>query len=160
MCAAGANATFAPEHLGALEADVVLVSGYLPRPTIEAALARAQAPWVALDAAKLTDLPAGGNVLLANEEAATALGVDTDAPLVPSYDVVVVTRGGRGAVASAQAQVIHAEPPTLLDRNPPGIGDAFAASLLVSLARGDDVDRAVANACAVGSDAANWTWPG
>jgi sugar/nucleoside kinase (ribokinase family) len=53
-----------------IEADAVLVSGYLPIETITAALPRVRAPWVALDAARLDELPAGANAVVANEEAA------------------------------------------------------------------------------------------
>ena len=69
----GADASYAPEDLPALEADAVLVSGYLPTATAEAALARARAPWVALDAGRLAALPAAAPVVLANEEAARRL---------------------------------------------------------------------------------------
>src|SRR5581483_8993098 len=57
-----------PETIGG---DAVLVSGYLGHAA--QLLAAAQAPWVALDAARLSELPHGGNALLANEEAARRL---------------------------------------------------------------------------------------
>ena len=69
----GANARFAPEHLPELEADAVLVSGHLPPATVAAALARASAPWIALDAARLTAVPHEASVVLANEAAARRL---------------------------------------------------------------------------------------
>jgi sugar/nucleoside kinase (ribokinase family) len=158
----GANANFMPEHLPKLEADAVLISGYLPRPTVEAALADAQARWVALDAARLEDLPPGGNVVLANEATARALGVETEDPIPPreaGYEFVVVTRGSRGAIATTKDSVIRAVPPETVSGDPVGVGDAFAAALLVSLARGSDGDHAMANACAVAADAAKRMWP-
>lgn len=151
----GANATFAPEHLPTLDADAVLVSGYLPRETIEAALAQAEARWIALDAAQLKELPPGGNVLLANQAAANTLGIDTEAPQARSYECVVVTRGSRGAVASSKGSVAQALPPKSFAGNPPGVGDAFAAGLLVSLAQGCETEEALANACRVAADAAD-----
>src|SRR4029077_9125685 len=46
-----------------IDADAVLVSGYVP--AAEEALARADASWVALDAARLTAPPPGGNAVFA-----------------------------------------------------------------------------------------------
>src|SRR3954452_10194720 len=46
-----------------IEADAVLVSGYVP--AAEDALAAARAEWVALDAAQLDELPPGANVVFA-----------------------------------------------------------------------------------------------
>ena len=66
----GANSRYEPQHLPALEADVVLISGHLPEATVAAALGQAQARWVALDAARLTTVPDGVAVVLANEAAA------------------------------------------------------------------------------------------
>jgi sugar/nucleoside kinase (ribokinase family) len=93
----GATAALAPEHLPELEANAVLVSGYLPRPVIEAALGGARARWVALDAARLAELPRGGNVVLANEATAAALGLEDRPELLgeAGYEVVVVAARAR-----------------------------------------------------------------
>jgi sugar/nucleoside kinase (ribokinase family) len=158
----GANARLTSDLLPSLEADAVLVSGYLPRPTLDAALGRARAPWVALDAARLRDLPAGGNVLLANEETARALGFDPDDAktlLEARRDAVVVTRGAEGAIGAIAGRIVEAAPPRRIGGEPVGTGDAFAAALLVSLARGHDGERAVADACATAADAAETLWP-
>ena len=48
-----------------IEADAVLVSGYVP--AAAAALERAEAHWVALDAARLEEPPPGGNAVIVNE---------------------------------------------------------------------------------------------
>ena len=54
-----------------IRADAVLVSGYVD--AAAEALARADAAWVALDAARLSSLPPGGNAVFANEETARLL---------------------------------------------------------------------------------------
>ena len=56
---------------GADPADAVLVSGYVE--AAADALARADAAWIALDAARLASLPPGGNAVIANEETARRL---------------------------------------------------------------------------------------
>ena len=100
----GANALFAPEHLPALEAEVVLVSGHLPEATVEAALARAEASWLALDAARLTEIPPAAPVVLANEAAARRVtGVDAEAAaqrLAEGRRLACVTLGSAGAIAA------------------------------------------------------------
>ena len=69
----GANARFRAEHLPVLAADAVLVSGYLPEETVTAALAAAQAPWIALEVGRLSVLPPDAHIVLANEDAARRL---------------------------------------------------------------------------------------
>lgn len=132
-----------------LTADAVLVSGYLPRETIESALGRARAGWVALDAARLEHLPPGGNAVIANEGAARRLtGLapeDAVRALGEGRRLACVTLGARGAVATAGERVEHTEPErTAADA--PGAGDAFAGALLVALARGNDLAEALAEA--------------
>src|SRR2546423_10991426 len=86
-----------------LTADAVLVSGYLPHETIESALARARAGWVALDAARLEHLPPGGNAVIANEETAKRLtGLPPEEAarsLAEGRRLACVTLGAQGAVA-------------------------------------------------------------
>ena len=133
----------------AIEADAVLVSGYLSRETIEAALARAKAPWVALDAARLDELPPGGNVVVANEEAARRLtGQEPDEAartLARGRRLACVTLGARGAVAVLAGRVEHVEPAAVA-ADSPGTGDVFAATLLVVLARGGELADALGEA--------------
>ncbi len=141
-----------------IEADVVLVSGYLPPDTIGAALGRARAPWVALDAARLARLPDGGNALIANEAAGrrlTGLPPDDAArALGERYRLACVTRGARGAVAVLEGSLESAVPSAPVAADTPGAGDAFAAALLVSLARGEPLAAALAEACRRGARAA------
>jgi ribokinase len=155
----GANVSYAPEDLPALAADALLVSGYLPAATAEAALARARAPWVALDAGRLTALPATAPVVLANEAAARRLtGAEPEAAvrrLAEGRLLACVTLGAAGAVAAFEGRLERAAPPRRVDgEDQPGAGDAFAAALLVELARGADVADALATACRLGAAAA------
>ena len=154
----GANARYRPEHLPELEADAVLVSGYLPPETVAAALERARAPWVAVDAGRLPELPAQAGVALANEAAARRLtGADPEAAvrrLAEGRRLACVTLGARGAVAAWEGGVEHAEPPVSAGPGDvPGAGDAFAAALLVELARGAAVPEALGRACRAGAEA-------
>ena len=151
----GANATLGAGNLPELpEADAVLVSGYLPRAALEAALERAVAPWVALDAAALDQLPDGGNVLFANEERARSLtGMEAAraaSALANRYRLVCVTLGEHGVVAVLDGSVEHATPADSSTADVPGAGDAFAAGVLVSLARGAQLAEAVAVGCRCG----------
>ncbi len=130
-----------PERIAA---DAVLVSGYVP--AAAEALSRAQAPWVALDAALLAELPPGGNVLVANEEAARRLtGSEPEQAvraLAEGRRLACVTLGARGAIAVLDGRVERAVPAATA-ADAPGAGDAFAAALLVSLAGGNDLAEAL-----------------
>jgi ribokinase len=140
----------------AIEADAVLVSGYLPSGTIEAALARARASWVALDAARLDELPAGGDVLVANEEAARRLtggnAEEAVRALSGRYRLACVTRDASGAVAVLDERLETAAGESLA-AEATGAGDAFAAGLLVALAGGAALADALAAACRSGAAA-------
>jgi ribokinase len=126
-----------------LVADAVLVSGYLPRPTIEVALDRARAQWVALDAARLAELPRAGNAIFANEEWLAGRDPEPTArSLAEGRRLACLTLGARGAVAVIGDRVAHAHPEHGA-ADAPGAGDAFAGTLLVALARGDDLADAL-----------------
>lgn len=135
-----------------IEADAVLVSGYVP--AAAEALARAVAPWVALDAARLAELPPGGNAVIANDEAAHRLtGLEAEAAarvLAEGRRLACVTLGARGAVVVSGDRVERAEAagPAV---DAPGAGDAFAAALLVRLAGGADLREALAEGCRRGA---------
>ena len=111
----GANACFSPDDLpDRLEADVVLVSGYLPGRTVAKALERAEGTWLALAPALLDPLPPGANAILvddvearritgsAPEEAARILG--------ESYRLACVTCGADGAVAVLDGRLETSRP--------------------------------------------------
>jgi sugar/nucleoside kinase (ribokinase family) len=152
----GANIRFSPDELPKpLEADVVLVSGYLPGPTVTAALERAQGAWVALAPGFLDPLPLGANAILvddvearrltgsAPEEAARVLG--------ERFRLACVTCGADGAVAVLDGRLETSRPEPVDNATPVGAGDAFAAGLLVALARGADLRDALEAGCGLGA---------
>jgi len=134
-------------------ADAVLVSGYLPHAAD--VLASADAAWVALDAARLAELPPGGNAVVANEEVALSLtGSSAEAAarrLAEGRRLACVTLGARGALAVMGDRVERVRAPAIA-ADAPGSGDAFAATLLVSLARGDDLADAMGHAAGAALD--------
>ena len=136
-----------------IEADVVLVSGYVP--AAGEALARAEAAWIALDVARLTELPDGANAIFANEEAALRLDGDDPALAVQTfgecYRLACVTMGRRGALAMLDGRVEKIEPDAAA-ADAPGSGDAFAATLLVGIAAGDDLADTLARAARAALD--------
>lgn len=155
----GANASFSPDDLpDRLEADVVLVSGYLPGPTVAKALERAQGTWLALAPAVLDPLPPGANAILvddvearritgsAPEEAARMLG--------ERFRLACVTCGADGAVAVLDGRLETSRPEPVANASPVGAGDAFAAGLLVALARGAGLHDALDAGCGLGATVA------
>ena len=129
-------------------ADAVLVSGYLPHAAD--VLASAEGTWVALDAARLSALPPGGNAVIANENTARRLtGRNSEQAvrvLGERYRLACVTSGEDGAVAILDGRLEAArEDP--VDADALGAGDAFAATLLVGMARADDLGRALRDGC-------------
>jgi sugar/nucleoside kinase (ribokinase family) len=129
------------------EADVVLVSGYLP--AAADVLASAEGTWVALDAARLDRLPEGGNAVFANEEGARRVtGRESEqavSMLGERYRLACVTLGAEGAIAMLDGRVERAQGRPL-ETDALGAGDAYAATLLVRLATGDDLAEAMARA--------------
>ena len=113
-------------------------------------LASAEGPWVALDAARLSALPPGGNAVIANEETARRLtgrnGEQAVRVLGERYRLACVTSGEDGAVAILDGRLEAAQEDPV-DADALGAGDAFAATLLVGMARGDDLGRALRDGC-------------
>ena len=164
----GASARFAPEDLPAsLEAHAVLVSGYSllhsgSEAAARAALERARATWLAVDAAsarlveafgvdRFIEATASADVLLANADEARALtgleGEEAALALAGSYRVACVKLGAAGAVAAAVGSVARASTRTVERTEFFGAGDAFAAGFLVALSRGAALDRALHEGC-------------
>jgi sugar/nucleoside kinase (ribokinase family) len=152
----GANARFSPDDLPEpLEADIVLVSGYLPAPAVAAALERAKGAWVALAPAFLDPLLPGANAVLvddvearrltgsAPEEAARLLG--------ERFRLACVTCGADGAVAVLDSQLEWSRPEPVDNTGQVGAGDAFAAGLLVALVRGAGLPAALDAGCGLGA---------
>ena len=76
------------------------------------------------------------------------------------YRLACVTLGARGAVAVLDGRLERAEPADRALQEAPGAGDAFAAALLVSLARGASLSDALAEGCRCGAAAARSPgWP-
>jgi ribokinase len=161
----GANAQLSPDDLpDRIEADAVLVSGYLPPETVAAALVRAQANWIALSPGSLEKLPPGASALLLNEEEALRLtGSEPERAartLGEHFRLACVTRGSDGAVAVLGGE-LHEARTTPVAAPGLGSGDAFAAALIVALSRSVGLDGALAAACAAGAEAAALgPWPG
>jgi sugar/nucleoside kinase (ribokinase family) len=160
----GANRGVRPQDLPAvLAAGAVLVSGYLllqpdSAEAGRAALARAEAPWRAVDAASAELVGRGGleaegaNVVFADAEEARALTGEEDPAaagraLAERFELAFVKLGARGALACSHGELVrHAESP--VDRLvPAGTGDAFAGAALLALARGGDVGAALVAGC-------------
>jgi len=163
--AQGANAHFSPEYLpNRLRADVVLVSGYLPSETVSAALARSEAAWIALSPGPCLDLPQGANALLVDEEEARRLTgadpVQAARSLGQRFRLAAVTRGPLGAVAVLDGEAREQAGSGRASTFPVGAGDAFAAGLLVALARGASLADALDLACRLGEAASgSGSWP-
>ena len=178
----GANRAFAPADVpDPLAAGAVLVSGYAllqegSRAGARAALGRAQAPWLALDAAspglvratgpeRFHELATGASVLLANEAEARELTgrqpEEAARELGERYRLACVKRGAQGALAVLDGELLTAPSPHVDRATPLGAGDAFAAGLLVGLARGSNPPEALELACRCGALAAGRhdSWP-
>lgn len=153
----GANAGFLPQHLPAgLAADVVLVSGHLQPETVSSALERSEAAWTGLTAARLRELPAGGDALFLDEGEARALtGLDPEPAaqeLGRRYRLACVTRGVDGVTAAFDGSVVAVPVPRRVDvARAVGAGDAFAAVTLLALARGEAFRDALEAGCRAGA---------
>jgi sugar/nucleoside kinase (ribokinase family) len=162
----GANGRFGPEHLPPrLAGGAVLVSGYAPRDTVEETLERAESDWVALAPGFLDDLPASADgVLLDEDEARRLTGHDAEGAaraLGRAFRLACVTRGAAGAVAVLDGHIEDAAAREVDAVRSVGCGDAFAAGLLVALARGSDLAEALDAGCRLGAAAASSPrpWP-
>ncbi|HXF58159.1 MAG TPA: PfkB family carbohydrate kinase [Actinomycetota bacterium] len=182
----GANARLAPADLPkALDATAVLASGYLlfdpgSEGAARAALERARARWVAVDAASWPLLQAYGrdrffeateaaNVLFANELEVRALAREPGAAgvrrqavrLAARFELVCVKLGARGALAVREGYVAESPAPEVEEADPTGAGDAFDGVFLAALVQGLDLEEALWAACEAGARAAasTDTWP-
>jgi sugar/nucleoside kinase (ribokinase family) len=178
----GANAALVADDVPAvLEAGAVLVSGYaLLQPDTEAAaqaaLERASATWVAVDAASARLLDRYGRerffeatraatALLLNEDEAFALTDEEPEgaarALGDLYRLICVKRGADGALALLDGDLAEAPAPPVEARSPTGAGDAFGGALLAALVLGRSLHAALAEAVRAGSAAAASvsSWP-
>jgi sugar/nucleoside kinase (ribokinase family) len=133
-----------------IEGNVVLVSGYVP--AARRALAAAEAEWAALDAGRLTSFPPGGNALFRSVPTTSARRSSWfSETAVAGRRLVCVTQGSAGAAAWLDGRTESVRPSEIAP-NAPGSGDAFAATLLVALAQGDDLQDALARAARAALD--------
>jgi sugar/nucleoside kinase (ribokinase family) len=170
----GANSALGKRDVPAVTAGAVLVSGYAllhetSTAAARAALDRATAQWVAVDAGSarlVASLGAattlrrmvGANTILANEDEARALtgeaGDKAVRALTRRFRLVCVKRGADGSTAALDGTLERAAPPERLAAGKAGAGDAFAGVLLASLLRGRSLGEALERACAAGARAA------
>ena len=164
----GASARLQPSDLPEpLAARAVLVSGYSllhagPEAAARAALGRARADWLAVDAAsarlvaafgvdRFLDATATANVLLANDDEARALtGLEAEQAalmLARRYRVVCIKLGRAGALASSGGEIARAEVQSLDRADTLGAGDAFAGGFLFALAGGAELAVALRTGC-------------
>jgi sugar/nucleoside kinase (ribokinase family) len=112
----GANAALSLDDVLPLEADAVLLSGYVDLPLLD----EVDAPWRAFVCTPTTrEVPSAANVVFANEEEAARLDLG-------ERDYVVVTHGAAGATVNGE----HV-PPT--GDTGTGAGDRFAGRFLAGL---------------------------
>jgi ribokinase len=150
----GANATLRPEHLPErIEADVVAISPYIAPATAAAAVERARAGWVV---ALGKPLRGANGVVVSELEGAEGVHV-----LAERFRLACVTFGALGAIAVLDGQETSVSAPAVEPKHDLGAGDAFAAALLVALARGESLPAALAEACRRGAEAvaSSTGWP-
>ena len=178
----GANARLEPGDLpDRIEAGAVLISGYLllhdaGHDAAIAAIERADAPWIAVEAAswpllepfgidRFFEVTRSANAVFANEREAVALtgaeGEDAARVLGERFRLAAVKLGERGAIVVIDGVIHRGAPETVDEIDPTGAGDAFDGVLLSWLARGTDPADAIARACHAGALVASGSsaWP-
>lgn len=172
----GANARLAPEDVPYdLKADALLVSGFSlfqsgSSDAARTALDRFAGAWAGVDVGSpalaaaaartgFADAAAlGANVLLATAEEARAMTgaapEEAARRLASSFSIACVKLGEEGALAAAGDRVERRAVERVGRRSPFGAGDAFGAVLLVALAAGDSLGRALELGCRAGAGAA------
>jgi ribokinase len=109
--------------------------------------ARRQAAWLCVNAAPARPLAVDADLVVANRYEAEVIG---EQPLL------ALTLGEEGAVLLENGQeVARATPPRVDAVDGTAAGDAFTASLVVSLLEGRERDDALGRACAAGAIAAS-----
>jgi len=105
--------------------------------------ARLQAGWLCVNAAPARPLVVDAELVVANRYEAEVIG---DQPLL------ALTLGEEGAVLLEHGrEVARATPPTVDALDGTAAGDAFTASLVVSMLEGRDREEALRRACAAGA---------
>jgi ribokinase len=109
--------------------------------------ARTKAEWLCVNAAPARPLSVDADLVVANRYEAEVIG---DQPLL------ALTLGEEGAVIIEDGtEVARAHPPHVVAVDGTAAGDAFTASLVVSLLEGRDREEALRRGCAAGAIAAS-----
>jgi ribokinase len=149
--APGANRLLEPTHVRAGGFDAVLCQLEIPdRTLIE--VAEQVTGLLCINAGPARPLPEPllqrSDVIIVNETEHDAL----EDQLADFAGLLVVTRGSRGADGyRAGIRVATAKPPVVDAIDTVGAGDAFCGTLVVELARGADVNNALARGCEAGA---------
>ena len=174
VAARGANARFAIEDVPArIDADALFVSGFAlfqsgSADAAATAIERFAGAWVGIDVgspvlalvARDAEIVTTGRqtvVLATAEEARAMTGAEPDdaaRALAKRFSIACVKLGEEGAIAVAGDQRERRRTSRIARQSPFGAGDAFAGALLVALAFGDPVGRALEHACEAGARAA------
>lgn len=149
VVAPGANRRLTPDQVMVGEADAVICQLEIPLPVVQAAAE--EAPFFCLNAAPARDLE--------------GLDLAPDLIVVNRYEyervqlrgsLVALTLGAEGAVLFEQGtEVARASPPEVTAVDGTAAGDAFCATLVVSLLEGRGRAAALTRACAAGALAAS-----
>jgi ribokinase len=171
----GANARLSPEDIpDLLEVDALFVSGFALFQTgsseaARTALDRFTGAWAGVDmssptlAAAARDVDFGDTgrrrtvVLATADEARAMTGEEPEEAarrLASRFSVACVKLGEEGALAASGDRVERRAADRVTRRSPFGAGDAFGAVLLIALAAGDPLERALERACRAGARAA------
>jgi sugar/nucleoside kinase (ribokinase family) len=174
LASPGASARLAPDDVpDPVAGDALLVSGFTllqasSAPGARVALERFAGRWAAVDLASptlaaaaaghLEETSAGANVLLATADEARAItGFEPDEAaraLGERFSVACVKLGEQGTLAAQGDRLVRAKTDPVARRSAFGAGDAFAAALLIALARDEPLEHALDLACQTGARAA------
>jgi sugar/nucleoside kinase (ribokinase family) len=172
----GANARLSPEDIPeVIDAQALFVSGFAlfqsgSARAARAALERFTGDWAGVDVASpnlaaaaaeadFYETTRGASVLLATAEEARALTgagpEDAVRVLALRFPVACIKLGEEGAIVAQGDRVERHAVEPVARQSPFGAGDAFGAALLVALAKGDPLMRALELACQAGARAAS-----
>lgn len=151
VVAPGANASFSPAQLSAIEADALLCQLEIPIETVSHAFASFNG-FAAINLAPALNVPAQivqrADLIIVNEGEAAFYGN----ALHGRDGLTATTYGGRGAVLFQRgAEIARAASFAIEPVDTTGAGDAFCAALTLALVEKRAYDEALAFACATGA---------
>ncbi len=149
VTAPGANRRLTPDAVEVGEADAVMCQLEIPPEVVVAA--RAQARFFCLNAA-----PARGMPKFEREPDLIVANRYEYEQIEPGRSLVALTLGAEGAVLLERGrEIARASPPAVTAVDGTAAGDAFCATLVVSLLEGREREAALVRACAAGALAAS-----